>query len=243
MARLDSSGAVVILCPFPARAAATEAAGWLRGQGDTAAPVTWVATPDGLERLRDVWEAAPTTEGLPGVAVSLEPEALATKTTLRAALRQARTAWPDLAAAVQRGGGGTPHRDVLVQEGITTLCVDAFDEPLRGSRRPAPRGWPCRSILWGLWEVAAAPARPAGLVRRITGWCTGSRTARGSLVILDADSGNGAAVARARLERHRGWARRRIQAGFAEGATLADLPRLIAGGNAAGSPGSILRAA
>lgn len=243
MARLGSSGAVVILCPFPAQAAATEAAGWLRANSDTAAPVTWITTPDGLERLRDVWEAAPTTTGLPGVAVSLEPESLATKTSLRAALRQARTAWPDLTAAVLRAGGGTPHRDVLVQEGITTLCVDAFDEPARGSRRPAPQGWPCRSILWGLWEVASAPARRVGLVRRMAGWCTGSRNARGGLVILDADSGSGMAVARARLERHRAWARRRIQAGTVEGATLADLPRLIAGGNATGSPGSILRAA
>lgn len=242
MAQLGSPGAVVILCPFPTRLPPTEAAGWLRAHGDAAAPVTWIATPDGLGRLRDVWEAA-ATAALPGVAVALEPAVVSTKTAVRAALRQARTAWPDLAAAVLTAGRAAPPRDVLVQEGITTLCVDAFDEPFRGGRRPAPRGWPCRSILWGLWEVAATAPRRAGLVRRMANWCIGSPAARGSLVILDVDPTSSTAAARARLDRHRGWARRRIQAGTFQGATLADLPRLIAGGNATGSPGSILRAA
>jgi hypothetical protein len=134
------------------------------------------------------------------------------------------------------------HRDVLVQEGIATICTDGFNDAARGSRRPAPRGWPCRSVLWGLWEVSTA-ARSQGMLGRVQSWCAGP--VDGSLTILHASAGSGGswAAAKSRLERHATWAQRRIRAGSLQAATLADLPALIAGRSAAGARGSILRAA
>jgi hypothetical protein len=244
MARLSPPGTVVIMCPFPDRVAPAEAAAWLRLGDDPAMPVTWTVSPGGLERLRDLRESTPSTAARSAVAVTLDPTTATAKASLRGSIRQAQAAWPDLSAAVLHGGGCVVHRDVLVQQGIATLCVDAFDEPARGSRRPAPSGWPCRTMLWGLWEVCTTPRQRLGLVRRVARLWNGVQGLRGGLVILDAAAARlGPTATRARLERHLAWARRRIHAGALRGATLADLPRIIAGGAMAASPGSVLRAA
>lgn len=241
MARLGSPGTVVITCPFPSRLGAVEAAGWLR-EGASAGGVTWVASLDTLLTIRDLCTAAGSSPDHVGMAIDLEPEWLTAKTSLRAALREARAMWPTLSAAVLRGPTPLEHREVLVQEGITTVRTDAFDEAARGSRRPAPRGWPCRSVLWGLWEVSVGPGRRQGLLGRVRWWCTGPTAA--GLTILDAGGGaSGQSAMRQRLDRHLAWARRRIQAGRLQPATLADLPAIIAGGGSAGVRGSILRAA
>lgn len=240
MGRYRAPGTIVMTCPFPSRSV-VEATHWLRLGSDVA--ITWVASIENLTVLRDAAAAINPAGGRHGVALAIEPAWLRAKTTLRTSLRQARDAWPDLVAAVLRGPVPLEHRDVLVQEGITTIVVDAFDEPLRGSRRPAPRGWPCRSILWGLWEVAAAERRRQGVFGRMRSWW--SRSPDGGLTMLDAGSGSSGqpAAIRSRLERQLGWSRRQIQAGRLQSATLADLPAVIAGGGTAGFRGSVLRAA
>lgn len=244
MARDSVPGTVIITCPFPLRLSAVEAAGAMRSTESDVA-ITWIASIDHMTALHDGGAAASTAGSVHAVALDIDPTWLRAKTLLRSNLRQARDAWPDLTAAVLRGPVAVEHRDVLVQEGITTIHVDTFDEPHRGSRRPAPRGWPCRSILWGLWEVSSGRRQRQGVFGRMWSWY-GGRVADG-LTILDAGGGsNGqgqAAATRHRLERHVAWARRHIHAGRLRSATLADLPTVIAGGGTAGLRGSVLRAA
>ena len=55
-------------------------------------------------------------------------------------------------AAPPRAGEG-PHRH---------RPVDAVSGETRGTRRPAPRGWPCRSLVWGLWGCRPHPSCGAG---------------------------------------------------------------------------------
>lgn len=244
MHRFGTSGTVVVLCPLPARLPPMEMAGWLRRGQEAGVSVTWLAGLDAVTSLGDVCAAAGMPRQTPTVAIDVQPEWLATKTALRAALRQARLAWPGLAAAVLPAGTRLEHRDVLVQEGIGTVCVEGFDQTPRGNRRPAPRGWPCRSVLWGLWEVDTTARPRRGIIGGLTAWCGGSRAAHGDLTILQAGttSDSGTAI-RARFDKHLAWAKRRIQAGTLQSVGLADLPAVIAGGGIAAARGSVLRAA
>ena len=129
------------------------------------------------------------------------------------------------------------HRDLLVGEGIRTLCVDRFDQVTRGSRRPAPRGWPCRSVLWGLWEVTSTPQPSAGVIGGILPWGGPRILAPGTLCVVHAaDSGSH------RLDRLLALVNKKRTRGTVQAATLSDLPELlVAGGQSRG--GSILNAA
>lgn len=241
MTRFNMPGTVVVTCPFPAQVSPVEATRWLRSVGAGPA-VTWIATSETLPLLRDASAAGADTHSLHGAALEIDPAWLASKTTLRQELRCARQTWPGLTAAVLRGPIQLEHRDVFVQEGITTICTDTIADQARGQRRPAPRGWPCRSVLWGLWEVTSSAAQSRGVFARIRAWRAGPA---GGLTLLHAAGGPNerAAAVRSRLEKQVAWARRQIHAGRLEPATLADLPAIIAGGGAAGPRGSVLRAA
>jgi len=244
MNRHRPPGTVVVTCPVPSQAAPRDLVAWLRRAEDTRVTVTWVAPAAGLETVRAALDgAASSTRATADAAVALEPAWFSSKTSLRQAVRRARDAWPDLAAAVLHGRTPLEHRDVLAQEGIGAVCVEGFAPSPRGSRRPAPHGWPCRSVLWGIWEIdSARPAR--GAIGSWSGWWGRTSATHGSLTILHAGTGGESTAAiRARLDRHVGWAARRVHAGMMQSIGLGELPAVIAGGGIAATRGSVLRAA
>lgn len=187
-------------------------------------PVTWVVDLDTLA-TRPRLEAA-------AVALAIEPAWLASRQTLRRALVQARHAVPDLEAAVLRGGP-LAHHAVLAEEGIRIVAVDAFADVGRGSRRPAPAGWPCRNVAWGLWEVRFCPPRRS----TAWSWLPGlPAPRRGGLAVADAEGA-------ARLQRLLDWTCRGVARGRATAVTLAGLPAILEGRRAAPLSASVLKAA
>lgn len=234
----------IIFCPIPRGIVDSQLAEWLGQDQNLDMPVTWTAPRDLLPRVRAAFEPL-SLETPPAIAIDLSEEWPTTKQSLRQSLRSARTAWSPLDAAVLHGPATLDHRDVLVQEGISAIGLDGFDAPARGSRRPAPQGWPCRSILWGLWEASASEASRNDIVGRVAEWCSrGRRPARLTMLRAAADpTALTAAMLRARLDRHLAWARRRTQAGTLRVVTLSDLPTIIAGSSTLSARGSVLRAA
>ena len=196
----------------------------------TGAAVTWVADGETLRRL-----ANGTTDQ--GWALGLDGAATESRQRLRQHLLSLRRTAID--GVVIADGGTIAQRDLLVAEGIHTAVVDRFDEVTRGSRRPAPEGWACRSVVWGLWEVEASPTRAGSLLGRWIPWVGGP--AAGSLTVVTVP-GEGAGI-RATADRVA-----RVIAAHRSGrhpkrfARLGDLPCLLGSG---GQPngGSVLRAA
>ena len=179
------------------------------------------------------------------IAVELQPEWFASRRTLRTAIARARGAVPGIESAVLRGAP-LEHRELLAESGIRVVMVDAFADAERGSRRPAPQGWPCRNVAWGLWEVESARRRPTGLRAWLPSFTSLPTPRPGGLyVLLDrtlerrAVSG-GRAAASPRVERWIAWARSREDV---QTATLADLPSLVARRHCRPFAGSVLRAA
>jgi len=125
--------------------------------------------------------------------------------------------------------------------------VDHFETLARGSRRPSPAGWACRSVVWGLWEVRSGSERAPTLIQRIVPWASFPRLASGSLSIFHvqerAVEDNEPTLAwRSRLERLLAWVQRTSHSQGVRVAGLSDLPALL---NAAGRPhaNSVLKAA
>ena len=149
-------------------------------------------------------------------------------------------------AAVIRGPLPAEHRRVLIDGGIRVACRDRFEDVSRGSRRPAPHGWPCRSTQWGLWEVTLAGPTPPGIVGRLLPWAGGGMLPAGSLAVVDTSAAGSpptAATVRGRVEQWKAWAERQRGKQPPVFATLSDLPGLIAGVGQAPVGGSILKAA
>lgn len=231
-----TTATAILICPIPPGAPVAEVAAWMARSRGSHVPVTWAVAP---ETLAIACEAAADT--VPDLALDVSGIWPASRHVLRQTLRSARQTWPSLETAVLRGPAGLDHRDAIVEEGITTIAVDQFDTPARGSRRPAPRGWPCRSILWGLWEVAFSASPRRGIVGELKNWCLRGGQA-GGLSILDAGRSSTPAAIRSRFDRHLAWIRRRSPTGL-QAVTLADLPTILRGGGDAASRGSVLRAA
>lgn len=231
-----TTAAAILICPIPRGTPVAEMAAWMARSRGSNVPVTWVVD---LETLATARDAA--ADEVSDVALDLTAFWPPSRQVLRQTLRSARQAWPHLETTILRGPAQLDHRDTLVQEGITTIAVDRFDAPIRGSRRPAPRGWPCRSILWGLWEVALTTGPRSGLVGQVTGWCRGSGRPDG-LSVLDAGGSTAPAVVRSRFDRHLAWIRRKAATGL-RAVTLSDLPAILGSGGDAASRGSVLRAA
>jgi len=202
--------------------------------------VTWIAAIDKLPLVvRHDRAAAP-------LHVALEIPANPSRQELRQLLARAAEEVPGLDAAVIRGPLPAEHRQVLIDSGIRVVCRDRFDDTNRGSRRPAPHGWPCRSTLWGLWEVTqSGTVTPPGMVNRLIPWGSPSGPAPGSLTLVDI-GGQGHASAdmiRSRIEQWHAWAQRRSTQWQTVFASLSDLPTLIAGAARLPEGGSVLKAA
>jgi hypothetical protein len=196
----------------------------------TDAAVTWVADGDTLKRLSRLTADQSWALVLDG-----------TETDSRQRLRQhliglRRTAVDGVVVADR---GTIAQRDLLVAEGIRTAVVDRFDDVTRGSRRPAPEGWACRSVVWGLWEVESTPTRAGSVLGRWLPWIGGP--AAGSLTVVTvSQAGAGILATSDRLTRviaaHRAG---RHPKRFAR---LGDLPSLLGSGGQVNG-GSVLRAA
>lgn len=235
MIRSTATSTVVICAAAPRQPAGRQAA-W----GETAAtlgvPVTWLVGVDDL---------AAVPEGM-DVAVDIPPTACGSRRRLRDLVARARALVPDLATVVLRGPTSIEHRVLLAENGISVALVDAFCDEGRGCRRPAPRGWACRNVVWGLWEVLVTPPRAEGLL----GWfgLGGAPKLRpGALQVLRSDAttagASPAAVVPPRLQRWIAWAAQRRERGSVSVAPLSALPGLIAGGGQQPMATSVLRAA
>lgn len=242
MGRSVLPATLVICVPLPTGMPATAADACLEEVGRRAGvPLTWVAAIDRLQLAVRHRDATATTAG-----VALDIPGTPSRHELRQLIARAAAEAPGLDAVVIRGSLPAEHRRVLVDGGIRVACRDHFDDVSRGVRRPAPAGWPCRSSLWGLWEVSLARSIPPSIVDQILPWRAGTTSRSGSLSVIDT-AGTGpapdATTIRNRIESWKAWAGRRrgpLQPVFA---TLSDLPNLIAGAGRLPMGGSILKAA
>lgn len=227
----DSTPATVVILSRISPGITDEAFGTLaEAVRRTGVTVTWVADAATVGRLAQGHDAQ-------GWALALDDASTESRQRLRQSLVAVdRT---DVDAVVVPEGGAIAHRELLVEAGIRTAVVDRFDDVPRGNRRPAPEGWACRSIVWGLWEVASTPVTSSSLIGRWIPW--GGGPAAGSLTVVSV-LGSGVAghtdidrTARL-IAGHRAG---RIPKRFVR---LGDLPALLGpGGQSKG--GSVLRAA
>jgi hypothetical protein len=236
--------AMLVICATAPRQAATIRSGsWIDAASALPVPVTWLA---GIDSLEEVGSGLRRQGKVVDLAVDIPPAACGSRTKLRELLLRVRGAAPDVTAAVLRGPTPLEHRVLLVEFGIAVALVDAFADDARGNRRPAPRGWPCRNVVWGLWEVQVTPHRPRG----IAGWLgLGGmpRPPAGSLHVMRTEGiavgNNGSAFVTPRLERWIAWAGQRHVQGTAVVTHLSGLPAVISHGGRPALAGSVLRAA
>lgn len=231
---------VVICCRLPARISAAEFSDWVQLADRSNAAISWVAHADDLEAVGPAVEAA----GMAGrIALEVDAATRSSRQSLRAALAAARRTVGAVEAVVAADAPGIDDRGLLVAEGVRTLCVERFESVARGSRRPAPHGWPCRSVVWGLWEVSSAPPA-ARLLSRIVSWQASPLPAPGllSVVTVTASGASASRDIRSRLERVLAAVSRRRGKTPVQVPHLTDIPDLIAGAGQ-GRAGSVLRAA
>lgn len=213
------SPATVVICAPLGRLATPPA-------GRPGVPVTWVADLDTIVARGDRLDGG-------SLALAIEPGWLASRQALRAALVRARHAVPGIEAAVLRDGR-LAHHAVFAEEGIRAVVVDDFAAVGRTGRRPAPAGWSCRNVAWGLWEVRTCPPRRMGW----SAWLPGLPAPRaGGLYVASAASDAGL------LSRLVDWAARGAGHGRAAAIALGDLPAILEGRRPASLAGSVLAAA
>lgn len=239
MSRSQLPTTVVLCCDLPEGLASATAENWLAWGPKAGVPITWIAP---LARLRQIAETAAAVGCEPSVA--LDVSSVDTRSGLRASLAEATAIFPRIEAAAVRGGLAADHRRSLAEAGVRAILRDSFDDNGPGARRPAPRGWPCRSVLWGLWETTPASAAPPTAMGRLLPWATRATMPAGGLTVPELCRGGAADAGqlRARVEQWQAWARRQ-GTGAVSFARLADLPSLVAGAGRAPDGGSVLRAA
>lgn len=240
MSAKTTPATVVICCQLPARLSAAEFADWTRLAERADAAVSWVT---GLEKLATFGPAIEAAGALGRIALQADAATLSSRQSLRAALAAARRSIGTVEAVVAADAPKVEARGLLVTEGVRTLCIERFETLARGSRRPAPHGWPCRSVVWGLWEVCSAPPS-AGLFGRALPWQTSPLPAAGRLSVVTLSAADGAASRDlgSRLERLLALVSRRRSKQPLQVPHLADIPDLISGAGQRRAD-SVLRAA
>ena len=241
MIRSKVPATLVICGTTPRQSATAGGATWL--QATRSLPVTWLV---GIGVLGDVAAAIGRHGGGTDIALDIPPAACGSRAKLRDLLVRARNEAPGVSAVVLRGPTPLANRTLLVELGVSVALVNSFEDDSRGSRRPAPRDWPCRNTVWGLWEVLVRPHRPRG----ITGWLGlgGMPTPKaGGMHVLRTEGVTAGSRHEAfmtpRLDRWMAWAAHRVSAGTVVVTGLSDLPAAIAGTGRQPLPGSVLRAA
>lgn len=231
--------ATLVICGTVQRP--VDSTGWL--DATRRVPVTWLT---GIDAVGGVAAGIARAGVADEIALDIPPAACGSRAKLRDLLRRGLDEAPNLAAVVLRGPTSLEHRGLLVEHGIGVALVNAFEDDGRGSRRPAPKGWPCRNSVWGLWEVVHRPLRAGG----IAGWLGlgGMPSTRpGTLHVLRTEgvtaASRGTGFLTPRLGRWIEWAGQRAGRGGVQVAGLATLPHVIAGASRPPLSGSVLRAA
>lgn len=239
MGRQDAPTTIVILCHLPRGTTAAETAGLRHSANRAGVPVSWVAETAEFEGIcGQIAGSAGTSDE---AVLALDEASLGSRPSLRQALTTARRTRPDLTAVVGAADLTMDHRSLLVAEGVATACLRRFDDLGRGSRRPAPQGWHCRSMLWGLWEVTVSPWPATG---RMLPWAASPIGPRGSLRVIEIGRGvdRGNHSPRSRLDQLLALVQQRCVRGQLQAARLSDLPDLLSGGGRSRT-GSVLTAA
>ena len=236
---IDRAPATVIVCVRVLDSTTPEAfAAWADVAARADVPVTWAARPADLATVLAVLRLKVSAWD---VALALDPPHLRDRSTLRSEIASARAIAGRLECAAVSGTPTLDHRPLLVEQGIHTIAVGGFDDVTRSSRRPPPTGWPCRSVVWGLWEVRSVAQPPQSSFARLLPWAFAPRPAPGSLTVVQIDPTTaGQRAALLDTERFTGWLAR--QSGRVRTARLSGLPDLL---GAAGQreTGSVLRRA
>lgn len=237
MQRDRGPATVVVCCGVPAGVSAAEFTGWVEIAVRSRLPVTWAARPVDMAMVADVVGLKATPHD---VALALDTEHLRSRPTLRSEIAAARAIAGRVECVVTTGEDSLEHRGLLVEQGVHTIAVGGFDPAPRSSRRPAPAGWPCRSVVWGLWEVRTVPEPPTTALGRWLPWAVGPRMQAGTLAVVHIPGSTASRAGRARFERIATWLGR--QTGRIQAALLSDLPDLL---RTAGQrdTGSVLRQA
>jgi len=227
---------LAICCRLPSDGTGTRTDACLQVARRVAVPVTWITTVEQLPEL-----LAQGADAVPSQRLAVEISDQQSQAAFRRQVTRAVSAAPGLETVALRGPLSQEQRRVLVDNGVRIVCRDRLDDGAHGSRRPAPPGWPCRSTLWGLWEVlVAGDGIPPGIITRLLPWVR-SRAASGGLIVADVGRGRAAdsAAIEGPLAQWQAWAGR-ASATFVH---LADVPGLIAGGGRLPVAGSVLRQA
>jgi hypothetical protein len=239
MSRSGLPTTVVLCCELPTGLPSATVENWLAWGLKAGVPITWIAP---LGRLRQIAAAAAAAGIEPSVA--LDVSAIDTRSGLRASFAEAAASLATIEAAAVRGRLPAEQRRGLAEAGVRAILRDSFDGNGPGVRRPAPRGWPCRSVLWGLWETTPSPAAPPTAIGRLLPWATGATTTAGGLTVPELARGSATdpGQLRVRVEQWQAWAGRQ-GTGAVSFARLAELPALVAGASRVPDGGSVLRAA
>jgi hypothetical protein len=237
MQRDRGPSTVVVCCGVPAGVSPAEFTGWAEIAARSRLPVTWAARPADMAVVVDVLGLRATSHD---VALALDTEHLRSRPTLRREIAAARAITGRIDCVVVAGEDPLEHRGLLVEQGVHTIAVGGFDAARRSSRRPAPAGWPCRSVVWGLWEVQTVAEPPTTALGKWFPWAIGPQMSAGALAVVHVCGTAAARTGRARFERLATWLGR--QTGRVQAARLSDLPDLL---RAAGQrdTGSVLRQA
>lgn len=229
---------VVVCCGVPVGVRTTDFTAWADVVARTRMPVTWAARPADMATVLEVLglRTAPF-----DIALALDAADLQSRPILRREIAAANAIVGRVECAVVSGAPVLDHRSLLVEQGIQTIAVGRFDDATRRSRRPPPTGWPCRSMVWGLWEVQSVPEPPRPAAGRLLPWAFGPRVAPGSLTVIHADAGvGGHRRGHVQLERLAGWIVRHAKG--VRAARLTDLPELLRA-SSLGQTGSVLKRA
>jgi len=174
-------------------------------------------------------------------AILIDSAAASSRRELRSVLRAARQAVPQLRAAVIEHEMEVPQPDLLVEEGITVVLTSRFSGTGR-PRRPAPAGWPCRSVQWGLWELLRHSSTAKSWRPKLFQQSGVPRLSPGTLAGIDAATPTGSFEGR-RIKSLMARVKKQVASGRLIVPKLEELPGLVCGGSSSQAPSSILRAA
>ena len=207
-------------------------------------PVTWVISPENLSRATAVISDLSHQHQIALAGFPDWFEGNHSRGLLRRALSSALSIHPLLESIVVPPCTHLSHRDILVENGISTACVDSFETQLRRSRRPVPEGWPCRSLFWGLWDVQFSSRQTIGSFGSWFGRSVPHQS--GALIVQNTGcflASDSMAVCQRRLEHLCRWIEHRVNTGRIRTASLDKIPQLVLHSNGFTPTQSILKAA
>jgi hypothetical protein len=225
-------GQVVICCRVPDHASEADASRWRAEASSRGIEVTWCVAPTGM---RSWLSGADSGRELAVRIGDADREGSLSRGEIQAAVRL-----KGVSAAVVDGDRPLDHRRLLVENGIEIVVTQRLHPVNRQTRRPAPLGWDCRCVLWGLWEAGYTAPR-----RRLLGLLEDSRPRAGGLTVISTGCrpGERAEAGIARLRQTLGHLQASLRSHRIEPRLLADLPTVLPRGHSNGDRGSILAAA